>query len=530
MGTFILYLLKANIVLAVLYGFYRLCLRRDTFLGAKRTVLLSIYAAALICPLVDLPTDRMIQESSFIHPVVESLPMLTLPEVVISEQGQQGPGMTLYDIIATVYLSGIAVIAVWILLQIISVASHLSGSRRAKILGVRVRISPPPTPPYSFLRWIVIDERTAGDNDIEEILLHEKHHVDNRHSADTMLATLMCALCWFNPLAWMMRHDVRLNLEFLADRSVLRSGCDARGYQYHILRLSYPAAATNISNNFNVSPLKKRIKMMNQKRTSAPGYAKYLLFVPLLAALMLVNRSQAMADIGDSLALAQSKDIVAQSKTFVADNGETVTAIGPYKYLFFLNGKSVPLSEIANKKMARINTTEAIPNGSPTIAQYGIPDLTGVFALTTKEDSNESEEIIITVSSDKPGDLQLTFSNLDGTKNGAVGISNDDVPFLRTQVMPKFDGGTLDKFKQWLFEQVTYPQSSLDANIQGTVVATFIIERDGSVSNVEIRQSPDEALAEEVIRALQLSPRWEPAQHEGKVVRIRMSLPITFRL
>jgi TonB family protein len=82
------------------------------------------------------------------------------------------------------------------------------------------------------------------------------------------LSEIICAVCWFNPCAWLLKREIRWNLEFLADRSTLNSGCDREHYQFHLLRLTYQKTVFQLVNNFNVSPLKKRILMMNKKQTS----------------------------------------------------------------------------------------------------------------------------------------------------------------------------------------------------------------------------------------------------------------------
>ena len=94
---------------------------------------------------------------------------------------------------------------------------------------------------------------------------------------------------WVNPFTWLLKQEVRINLEYLADHTVLASDADKKTYQYHLLGLTYKKNVATLSNNFNVLPLKKRIKMMNKKRSNAMSKAKYLLFAPLIA-LMLLNK------------------------------------------------------------------------------------------------------------------------------------------------------------------------------------------------------------------------------------------------
>lgn len=95
-------------------------------------------------------------------------------------------------------------------------------------------------------------------------------------------------------------------------------------------------------------------------------------------------------------------------------------------------------------------------------------------------------------------------------------------------VMPSFQGGDLDTFRKWVNANVVYPQLALENGISGRVVTSFVIEKDGSLSNIEIIQSPDKILSAEVMRVLLLAPAWTPGTQKGKVVRVRYTLPCDF--
>lgn len=96
--------------------------------------------------------------------------------------------------------------------------------------------------------------------------------------------------------------------------------------------------------------------------------------------------------------------------------------------------------------------------------------------------------------------------------------------------MPLFEGGDLGKFRQWLQTQVRYPSEALKKQIEGRVVCSFVVERDGSVSNIMALQSPDRLLTDEVRRVLANSPRWTPGMQKGKTVRVKYIVPVDFRL
>lgn len=106
----------------------------------------------------------------------------------------------------------------------------------------------------------------------------------------------------------------------------------------------------------------------------------------------------------------------------------------------------------------------------------------------------------------------------------------DDEIFIVVEQMPSFMGGDLNKFRQWVASKLVYPQVAIDNNITGKVNLTFVVEKDGSLTGVEIIQSPDRTLADEAERVLKLSPKWSPGKQRDKAVRVRYSMPVDFIL
>lgn len=106
----------------------------------------------------------------------------------------------------------------------------------------------------------------------------------------------------------------------------------------------------------------------------------------------------------------------------------------------------------------------------------------------------------------------------------------EEEPFFVVEEMPRFKGGDLTDFRSWVISQIEYPQEAAEAEINGVVGFTFIIEKDGSVTNIKILKSPHELLSNEVIRILKKAPKWTPGRQRGRVVRVRYSLPIPFKI
>ena len=94
---------------------------------------------------------------------------------------------------------------------------------------------------------------------------------------------------------------------------------------------------------------------------------------------------------------------------------------------------------------------------------------------------------------------------------------------------PEFPGGE-NAFLRWIAESVKYPAAAAENGIEGLVSCTFIINTDGSISNISVYRSIDPLLDKEAIRVLQSMPKWKPGMQQGKAVRVKFSVPVRFRL
>mgnify|MGYP000232234485 CR=1 FL=1 len=123
------------------------------------------------------------------------------------------------------------------------------------------------------------------------------------------------------------------------------------------------------------------------------------------------------------------------------------------------------------------------------------------------------------------GALEITTLTLQ-----EMARETEEPPFIVAETMPSFEGGDLLKFREWLQSEVRYPAEALKQRIEGRVVCSFVIERDGSVSNITALQSPDRLLTNEVRRVLANSPRWSPGMQKGETVRVKYIVPVDFSL
>lgn len=285
------YLIKANVVLVVLFGFYQLISAGDTFFKWRRVSLLTIYVLSLLLPTIDLSV--LVNETA---PLGNILPRMVynLPEVMVK------PTRDAFDWqqLAVWLYAGVALaLLLRVFWQVVVVCRLAQRSERATLHGTAVCLLTGDYSPFSFFRWIFVNPDDKTPSQVQQILTHEQTHVAQWHSADALLSQLFVAAFWFNPAAWLMRLQVRNNLEYLADRSVINGGTDKKAYQYHLLAVAYRTNVATITNNFNVLPLKKRIKMMNKQTSNPLARFKYLLFVPLAVALLAMNSTAMRANV-----------------------------------------------------------------------------------------------------------------------------------------------------------------------------------------------------------------------------------------
>ena len=263
----------------------------DTFFSWRRATLIGMYLVAMLVPVMDFSV--WLSNSEGMTSIANEYATVVLPAVSTSSQGG---GVLLWELIVLIVYSVVAcVLLLRFLWQLVSIILLKNNSQSSYICDTEVYLLTDDEGPFSFFDWIFINPERHKSDEIEEIMMHELTHCQQLHSIDIIFSELFCIIFWFNPFVWLLKREVRLNLEYLADNSVLANGRDNKEYQYHLLGLTYKKNVATITNNFNVLPIKKRIKMMNKKETKGILKAKYALYIPLVAMLLAVSNLEAIA-------------------------------------------------------------------------------------------------------------------------------------------------------------------------------------------------------------------------------------------
>lgn len=317
------YFLKINVAIVLFYAFYRLFFYKDTFFHWRRTALLCFFAISLLYPLMNI--QGWVKAHEPMVAIADLYATIILPEQVV-----EAPIVTainwqelIIQLSGYMYWAGAILLMGRFLIQLGGIISLRFQCTQSILQGTRVHLLNRKSGPFSFFHWIFIHPESHTDSEIDEIITHEETHARQYHSVDVLVSELMCVFCWFNPFIWLMKREVRGNLEYMADHRVLKTGHDCKSYQYHLLGLAHHKAAANISNSFNVLPLKNRIKMMNKQRTKEIGRTKYLIFLPLAALLMIVSNIEMVARTTKEF----TKEVLKQNAEQIVSQPETAYAL-----------------------------------------------------------------------------------------------------------------------------------------------------------------------------------------------------------
>ena len=176
---------------------------------------------------------------------------------------------------------------------------------------------------------------------------------------------------------------------------------------------------------------------------------------------------------------------------------------------------------LAEEEIEIIQTAQELPPPPPPPA----PEI--VEELNIVEDDVVTESVEINTEDDK--DKTVSISAPVTSTGSTIVEEEDQVVFQVVEKMPSFPGGDAALFK-YLSDNVKYPVIAQENGVQGRVICQFVVNRDGSIVDVEVVRSVDPSLDKEAIRVIKSMPNWTPGQQRGKPVRVKYTLPVNFRL
>ena len=510
------HLLPIAATVAVLWLVYRLLFRNSNRLKFNRFFLLMSMLLALAMPLLgllsgmEMPQMVTLKRNMFNGMMLSEVIVTpdgqpVLPEVTVTTDATPAR-FSLWQVIVGIYLIGVGVMTLLFLIKLGRLVALIIRSPKRKMNGCTAVFTGREQGSFSFFRYAFF----PNENVDPDILRHEISHIEHHHSWDILFAEVMMILQWFNPFIYLYKKELQSLHEYQADRDVVATGVDKKNYMMLILQQCTAVDFSGMSNNFSLILTKKRIKMITKNEKAKGLWWRLLATLPVLAILLIANTK----------GTAQEKKAVDKPITIEMGQFEIYDDDGaPIQ----LNDTIIYGEDGSSIKFQASDAFDPI-TGEPckklTVTSYNADGTENSFFITETEKRGDTARYSIEPFSIS-GSLFETL--LD------VATSKEDTVYQIVEQMPQYTGGE-EAMMKYVAENIKYPQEAKDKNISGRVFIGFVIEKDGSVSNVKVVRGIGGGCDEEAVRVIKEMPKWKPGMQKGKPVRVNYMMPIFFKL
>jgi BlaR1 peptidase M56/CHU_C Type IX secretion signal domain len=371
------YLLEANLYLLLFYGFYKLFLQDETFYNSNRYFLLLCSLTAFILPVLQLGFLKpapIVNDALFPPPVLytaDELAMMTANPVVepIHYTDYLYP---IYLLVAFVFATKL----IFSLVKIISLWAKADKKSTGKITIIELDAQ---KTAFSFFNLLFIHPQLAEK---ETVFKHELVHIKQKHSLDILFFEILQIICWFNPIIYFIKKDIKLLHEYIADDLSTNQGMQKHEYAMFLIENSFGVMPTPLTNQiFNQSILKRRINMLNKKRTANWARLRLLLALPLAGGMLCISTMAFTKSYGYVDLLPESVSF--QNSDQKAIDEEDMAKKGWYSpdYIFDKNNQYKSLE----RRLIVVNDVAIKDNNK----FYGISNAAKILFLNAKDATNK---------------------------------------------------------------------------------------------------------------------------------------------
>jgi TonB family protein len=492
MNEILNYLIEANLALVFFYACFWVLFHKENQFSFKRAYLLGSLVASLLFPLISIPSN-----GAQLIPSLSNTPaVLWLPEIIVYankvETNTETP-TSIWQWISYIYGAGLMLCFIIFVIRITSLIKLFISSKKYRWKNYIVAESEETQSSFSFFRLIFVGqthELTAQE--IENVLIHEEAHVQRYHSIDVVFINILGIVFWFNPVIHLYRNSLVQIHEFEADaRSV--EGRDVNAYCSLLARVALQSNGYPLANHFTNSFTLKRITMMKTVRKKIKQWKMVTASLAILLIFFVVA----------------CQDQVMQDIQTIADNSSAATILPTEVEAELLklkenNPKSeyivLEMNEEGKKKMAELDKN---------------PDFTkNIKSISVIKAADQSFVIL------QKGDKTDMLSNM-------TAVDGEIFTIVEESASPT---GGFPKLYEYIGANIKYPQEARTKGIEGKVFVEFIVNTDGSLSDIHIIKGIGAGCDEEAVRVIQGSSQWTPGKQRGAAIRQRMVIPIVFDL
>lgn len=514
------YILKVIVCSGVLTGYYFIALRNESFHKWNRFYILTSLTLSLLLPMVKIDIFQKAQMDGPVISIIKNINNQNNYLIRLSTTAR-------FDFNAEMLITFIYCLISLVLLTII-VASVIKIQMWRKVYpstrinDIEFLDTNLKSAPFSFMYSIFWNNKIKlHSKSGMQILHHEITHIKQGHTFDKLFINIILVFYWANPFYWILKKELNMIHEFIADESAVEHS-DVSTYTAAVLETLYPGRDFSITNRFFYSPLKRRLTMLTKLSNKKSNYMARIIAIPMMLIVFsaFTLNVKSTRKLSDNFISAQTDTIIKpppppapavhrrpkkSNKKFVfvpptiVKNSDTVPPPPPpvplnqlpSNLLYIVDGKQstkMAATEIENSRIVSVNAL----NEKEGITRFGEKGKNGVIIITTR---NHAENLV----------------------------------FVRTEVEPQFPGGDRAWFN-YISNVIKNNSALLSKSDEGTCMVKFIVEIDGSVSNVNAESMNGTKLAQLAVNGIKDGPRWIPAQQNNHIVRAYKSQAVSFKI
>ena len=484
MSNYLIELSVIHIALILGYGFF---LRKERQYAKIRFYLIASTLLALTVPLLKLPKLFFNRQEPVDAVPIEAITMDAITIASAAEMSSWTYYLLLYIYVAVTaffllkFLSGV-IYLIWL--------EHKSSHE--KVNGLCIRKVGDIKGSFTFFNWIFLStEIDPNQQDYNVILKHEKAHASLGHTYDLIFFELFKVCFWWLPTSWIIIKEIKKIHEYQADATALKS-CDVDQYSSILISSTLKTNGLSLASSFHDGLILKRLIAMKQQAKNVSPW-KLAALSALCALLFTVFACSEDVD-------REIKEIGSKSNTISFDQLPPSMQTDLTDIQHELSFLKVEVSE--DDEISDI--TELQDLDPKLIHSVNVDKVNRAVYIALKKDGANFDYL-----SDK--------SRLEGNV------------FTVVEAQPEFEGG-INGFRGYIANEIRYPLQARQDGVEGRVDVQFVVEKDGSLSAVKAIKGIGSGCDEEAVRVLENAPRFKPGSQNGKPVRVRMVVPITFKL
>lgn len=549
--SFAHYLLQVNLYLIVFFGFYKLLLDKETYFTLNRIYLVAAGLLSLCTPFIRLEWLTEQKAAQQVYTSVNWEAVLAKATIVT----ERNDGFNWGNAFVYIYCTGIVFFLIRFVFNLFAVKKLINVSKAGSA--------------FSFFGKKVIDQELPQ---MDVIDIHEEAHIKQWHTLDILFFEIIGIITWLNPVIYLYKKAIKNIHEYLADELAAEFQGDKAEYAMLLLSKSFGISPNTLTNGFlEKSLIKKRIFMLHKERSKKIAVLKYGIFIPLFALLIVlasatVRKNEKLLSITDQIPMDKPMELV---ENIVSPSEKTVMAPETFVdgktdpnwqgfYQFLAKNIKYPKAANSNQiqgnaqvrfnvkggRITRVTSNVALGEGCDEEVMKAILSYKGFktiadgnYALTVSfkipESSKEFKHKLLPKSGDYVNLNKINIISYLPKDTETSDVKSENISevydFVSIEKQPEFPGG-ITKFYKYVGSNIKYPQMAQDNNVQGKVFLSFIVEKDGALSDIQITRGLGSGTDEEAVRVLKESPKWNPGIKNGFAVRVKYNININFQL